>query len=56
MIVAAVHISHGLWSAFQTLGANHVKYMPFIRGLSYVFSIIIVLGFGSLPIYLAYMA
>ncbi len=55
MIIAAVHVSHGFWSAFQTLGANHVKYMPFIRGLSYVFSIIIVLGFGSLPIYLAYM-
>jgi len=56
MIVAAIHISHGLWSAFQTLGANHVKYMPFIRGLGYIFSIIIVLGFGFLPIYLAYMA
>ncbi len=56
MIVAAVHISHGLWSSFQTLGANHVKYMPFIRGLSYVFSIIIVLGFGFLPLYLAYIA
>ena len=56
MIVAAIHISHGLWSAFQTLGANHVKYMPFIKGLSYIFSIIIVLGFGFLPIYLAYIA
>lgn len=56
MIVAAIHISHGLWSAFQTLGANHVKYTPFIRGLSYIFSLIIVLGFGFLPIYLAYMA
>ena len=56
MIVAAIHISHGLWSAFQTLGANHVKYMPFIRGLSYIFSLIIVFGFGFLPIYLAYMA
>ena len=56
MIVAAIHISHGVWSAFQTVGANHVKYMPFIKGLSYIFSLIIVLGFGFLPIYLAYMA
>ncbi|MCP4374372.1 MAG: succinate dehydrogenase cytochrome b subunit [Deltaproteobacteria bacterium] len=56
MVVAAIHISHGLWSAFQTLGANHIKYMPFIRCLSYVFSIIIVLGFGFLPVYLAYIA
>ncbi|MBT8350685.1 MAG: succinate dehydrogenase, partial [Deltaproteobacteria bacterium] len=56
MIVAAIHISHGLWSAFQTLGANHVKYTTLIRGLSYIFSLVIVLGFGFLPIYIAYMA
>ena len=29
--IAAVHISHGFWSAFQTMGANHPKYMPLIR-------------------------
>lgn len=52
MIVAAVHISHGLWSAFQTLGANHPKYMPFIRKFGIGFSIVIGIGFGSLPIYL----
>ena len=56
MFVAAIHISHGVWSAFQTLGANHVKYIHFIRGMSYIFSIMIVLGFGFLPIYLAYIA
>jgi len=55
MIVAAIHISHGFWSVFQTLGANHVKYMPFIKGVSVIFSLIIVLGFGSLPVYLAYI-
>jgi len=52
MIVAAVHISHGLWSAFQTLGANHPKYMPFIQKFGIGFSIVIGIGFGSLPIYL----
>jgi len=55
MIVAAIHISHGFWSAFQTLGANHVKYMPFIKSVSIVFSLIVVLGFGFLPVYLAYI-
>jgi succinate dehydrogenase / fumarate reductase cytochrome b subunit len=52
MIVAAVHISHGLWSAFQTLGANHPKYMPFIQKFGIAFSVVIGIGFGSLPIYL----
>jgi succinate dehydrogenase / fumarate reductase cytochrome b subunit len=52
MVVAAVHISHGLWSAFQTLGANHPKYMPFIQKFGIAFSVVIGIGFGSLPIYL----
>lgn len=56
MIVAALHVSHGLWSAFQTLGANHDKYNPLIRGLSIVFSLIVGFGFGFLPIFISLMA
>jgi succinate dehydrogenase / fumarate reductase cytochrome b subunit len=56
MIIAAVHISHGLWSAFQTLGANHPKYMPLVRLLSLVFSIVVGIGFGSLPIYISFIS
>ena len=52
MIVAAVHVSHGFWSAFQTLGANHPKYMPLIRSAGILFSLLVGLGFGLLPIYL----
>jgi succinate dehydrogenase / fumarate reductase cytochrome b subunit len=51
MVVAGIHISHGFWSAFQTLGANHPKYMPFIQTLSLVFAVIVTIGFGALPIY-----
>jgi len=53
MIIAAVHISHGFWSAFQTLGANHPKYTPFLRGLSLVFSLIVGIGFGFIPVYVS---
>ncbi len=53
MIVAAVHVSHGFWSAFQTLGADHPKYTPFIRGLSIVFSLIVGIGFGFIPVYVS---
>ncbi|MGA9476593.1 MAG: succinate dehydrogenase cytochrome b subunit [Desulfobacterales bacterium] len=56
MAVAAIHVSHGFWSAFQTLGANHPKYMPFIRGAGIVFSLVVGLGFGLLPIYLLSIA
>lgn len=51
MVVAGIHVSHGFWSAFQTLGANHPKYMPFIQTLSLVFAVIVTIGFGALPLY-----
>jgi succinate dehydrogenase / fumarate reductase cytochrome b subunit len=50
VIFVAFHVRHGLWSAFQTVGANHPKYMPFIQKLSIVFAVIVALGFGSLPL------
>lgn len=50
MVVVALHVRHGLWSAFQTIGANHPKYMPFIEWLSIIFAIIVAVGFGSLPL------
>ena len=56
MIVAAVHVSHGLWSAFQTIGANHPRYMPFVRGASIVFGFIIGAGFGFIPLYISVFA
>ena len=36
MIVVAFHVNHGFWSAFQTIGANHPKYMPTIMALSII--------------------
>ncbi len=50
VVLVALHVRHGLWSAFQTVGANHPKYMPFIQKLSLVFAVIVGLGFGSLPL------
>lgn len=53
MAVVALHVSHGFWSLFQTLGVNHYKYMPFIRFMGIFISIIFGIGFGSLPLYIA---
>jgi succinate dehydrogenase / fumarate reductase cytochrome b subunit len=50
VLVVAFHVRHGLWSAFQTLGANHPKYLPFIQKLSIAFAVIVAIGFGSLPL------
>ena len=55
VVIAAVHVSHGFWSAFQTMGANHPKYMPLIRRIGVAFSLIIGIGFGALPVYLFFI-
>jgi len=56
VIIVAFHVSHGFWSLFQTLGLNHPKYMPFIMGLGIVFSIVVGVGFGFIPIYVSLIA
>ncbi|BBO81661.1 succinate dehydrogenase [Desulfosarcina ovata subsp. sediminis] len=56
MVAAAIHVSHGFWSAFQTVGANHPKYMPLLRTLSIVFAVIVGIGFGFLPVYIFLLA
>ena len=52
VIVVAVHVSHGFWSGFQTLGLNHPKYMPLVERVGIVFSLIIGIGFASIPVFL----
>ena len=56
MIVVAIHVSHGFWSLFQTLGANHPKYMPFIQRVGIVMSLIFGFGFGFIPIFISFIA
>lgn len=48
--VLAFHLWHGFQSAFQTLGVNHPKYTPFIKGFGKAFAILIPLGFAAIPI------
>lgn len=50
MGVVALHIRHGFWSLFQTLGGNHPKYMPLIMGLSLVLAFVFGIGFALIPI------
>jgi succinate dehydrogenase / fumarate reductase cytochrome b subunit len=54
MVVVAFHISHGLWSACQTLGLNHVKYMPAIQKFGLGFSVAVGVIFGLIPIFMLF--
>lgn len=55
MVVVAYHLLHGFQSAFQTLGLNHRKYTPFIKGVGLVYSILVPLGFAIIPLYMYFM-
>ncbi len=46
----ALHLYHGLWSVFQTLGANSPKYNSLRRPLAAVLALIIFLGFVAVPV------
>lgn len=51
VITLGIHVSHGFWSAFQSLGLNHPKYMPKLRCASVLFGLLIAIGFSTLAIY-----
>jgi succinate dehydrogenase / fumarate reductase cytochrome b subunit len=50
MILVGFHLSHGLWSMFQSIGFSHPRYTPLIKKFSTVFAWILIAGFISVPI------
>jgi succinate dehydrogenase / fumarate reductase cytochrome b subunit len=50
MLLLCVHLYHGAWSMFQTLGAGSPRYTPLLRHFAGVMSIILFLGFISIPV------
>jgi succinate dehydrogenase / fumarate reductase cytochrome b subunit len=51
VVALGIHVSHGFWSAFQSLGFNHPKYMPKIQIISKLFGLLVAVGFSSFPIF-----
>jgi len=50
MILVGFHLSHGIWSMFQSIGFSHPRYTPLIKKFAGVFSWILIAGFISVPI------
>ncbi|MFA5973562.1 MAG: succinate dehydrogenase cytochrome b subunit [Lentimicrobiaceae bacterium] len=55
MIFLGFHLHHAFQSAFQTLGLNHTKYTPFIKAVSTIYSIVVPLGFASIPLFFIFI-
>jgi succinate dehydrogenase / fumarate reductase cytochrome b subunit len=49
-VALGMHLFHGIWSLTQTLGLDHPKYNPLRQGISAALTLVIVLGFISVPI------
>lgn len=51
MILLGVHLRHGFWSAFQSLGVFHPRYTPLIYGAGALFAILLAAGFLAIPVW-----
>ncbi len=51
MLGLGAHLRHGFWSAFQSLGANHPKWMPAIQGSAVTIAAVLAIGFLLLPVW-----
>ena len=49
-LLLGMHLYHGLWSLFQSLGLNHPSYNPWRRTFAVTFAIVMSLGFMSIPV------
>lgn len=50
MLLMGLHLSHGFWSAFQSLGANHPRYTPVIFAAGLFVAAVLACGFLSIPV------
>jgi succinate dehydrogenase / fumarate reductase cytochrome b subunit len=50
MILLCMHLYHGLWSMFQSLGFHHPRYTPMLRRAAAAIAILIAAGNISIPL------
>lgn len=50
MILLGLHLRHGVWSMFQSIGFNHPRHTPILNKFAWVFAIVITCGFISIPL------
>ena len=50
MACLCLHLDHGIWSMFQTLGGNNARTTSVLKGLSRGLALIVFAGFISVPV------
>ncbi len=50
MILLGLHIRHGAWSMFQSVGINHPRHTPILKKAAAILAVLIVVGYISIPV------
>ncbi len=50
IVFLTLHMYHGIWSMFQSVGFSHPRYTPGLKRFSQVFSILLGAGYISIPV------
>ncbi len=56
MILLGFHLRHGIWSAFQSLGAMNARLTPIVYGIGTVLAILLAAGFLMIPLWIYFTA
>lgn len=51
VVVLGVHLSHGIRSAFQSIGVRHPSFDGLLTQLGWFLTVVLVVGFASFPLY-----
>ncbi len=54
-VALGLHVSHGFQSMFHSMGLRHAKWDPIIKVASYVYALIIGIGFAMIPLYIYFV-
>ncbi len=50
-ILLGIHLSHGFWSGFHTMGLSNKQWMSRLQFLGNVYAILVAVGFSIIPLY-----
>lgn len=56
LLILGIHLSHGVGSVFQSFGLLHPTYQPVIHQARWIYSVVVIAGFLSQPIYIFFFA
>ena len=55
MVLLGLHLSHAIWSAFQSIGFYHPRYTPVLYTGGRVLAFLIAAGFFIVPVWIYFM-